>query len=133
MLANDQKPKAVLEDILYKRIYETVDDQALVKPDGTLLTNIVEGVADRRDDLSSMIMSNYKAKKEGAEGEKRKEQPEGLLFSVLLCASYELLAHQDIDAPIIISDYIDVGHAFFDRGETRLINGVLDKIAKGIQ
>jgi N utilization substance protein B len=40
------------------------------------------------------------------------------------------MAHHDIDAPVIISDYINVGHAFFDRGETKLINGLLDKVAK---
>lgn len=134
MLANQQSAQSVLEDIMYKRIYEPVDDEPLVQPDGTLLKNTVTGVSERRDELSKIVMSHYKNNAEVMKIDGMAlEKPEGLLFSVLLCGSYELMAHHDIDTPVIISDYLNVGHAFFDRGETRLINAVLDKIAGSVR
>jgi N utilization substance protein B len=53
---------------------------------------------------------------------------EPLLQYILLSASYELMAHSDIDSPIIIADYLDVTHAFFDGGEAKLVNGILDRV-----
>ena len=132
MLANQQSSKDVLEDILYKRVYEKVEDHTLVMPDGNLLKDIVTGVSKRLDDLSKIILHHYKTNNNQPEGAAL-EKPEGLLFSVLLCGAFELMAHHDTDAPVIISDYINVGHAFFDRGETKLINGLLDKISKEIR
>ena len=134
MLANEQPPVSVLEEILQKRIYEPVEDEAIVMPDGSLLKAIVEGVDNRRKELSEITLSNYNKNISSLEdGDTHPQAPEGLVFAVLLCGAYELLSHEDVDAPIIISDYINVGHAFFDRGETKLINGVLDKISKALR
>ena len=128
MLASQQASKDVLEDIFYKRVYEKVDDQTLVMPDGNLLREVVSGVSDRLNDLNTLVLHHYKSNNQAEDAPA--EKPEGLLFSVLLCGAYELMANHDTDAPVIISDYINVGHAFFDRGETKLINGILDKISK---
>jgi N utilization substance protein B len=42
---------------------------------------------------------------------------------------WELTATQT-DTPLVIAEYLNVTHAFFDKGESRLINGVLDRVAK---
>lgn len=134
MLANDQSAGSVLEEILYKRIYEPVEDETIVMPDGALLTAVINGVAERREELSEIVLSNYHKNLASLKDDNAQpEAPEGLVFSVLLCGTYELLSQEDVDPPIIISDYINVGHAFFDRGETKLINGVLDKISKSLR
>lgn len=135
MLANEQSASSVLEEILYKRVYEAIDDQEIVKPDGSLLRSIVKGVGDRLEDLSQIVMQSFQKQltKQDDGASNRHKQPEGLLFAVLLCGAYELMAHHEIDAPVIISDYLNVGHAYFDRGETKLINGVLDYLAKTLR
>ena len=138
MLANQQAPAPVLEDILHKRIYEPVNGEMLVTPDGVLLSKIIKGVHERRDELGQIVLANYhknKGPKNAApSGDKSgPEAPESLVFALLLCGVYEIMAHHEIDAPIIISDYINVGHAFFDRGETKLINALLDTAAKTLR
>ena len=40
---------------------------------------------------------------------------------------------QDIDFPVIISDYMHVTHAFFDEPEEKLVNAVLDSIRKTVR
>jgi N utilization substance protein B len=43
------------------------------------------------------------------------------------------LAHHDIDVPVIISDYLDITHAFYEGSESKLVNGVLDQISKAVR
>jgi N utilization substance protein B len=58
---------------------------------------------------------------------------EPLLTAILVCGTYELLAHPEIDAPIIISDYLHVTHGFFEGSESKLVNGILDALAKEVR
>ena len=42
---------------------------------------------------------------------------------------FELIERADVPARVVINEYIDVAHAFFDGDEPKVVNGVLDKIA----
>jgi N utilization substance protein B len=53
---------------------------------------------------------------------------EPLLMAILLCGAFELLDNQEVDAPVILSDYLNVTHAFYEQGESRLVNAILDSI-----
>ncbi|MEM6781895.1 MAG: transcription antitermination factor NusB, partial [Pseudomonadota bacterium] len=59
-------------------------------------------------------------------------QREPLLYSILLCGVFEIKNRYDVDIPIIISDYLHVSHAFFEGNEAKLVNAVLDKLAKSL-
>ena len=43
---------------------------------------------------------------------------------------FELLMHEDVDAPIIINEYLNITHAFYGGQEAKMVNGVLDSVAK---
>ena len=47
--------------------------------------------------------------------------------------SYELLARADVPVGTVISEYLDVAHAFFDTKEAKFANGVLDAVAKAVR
>ena len=53
-----------------------------------------------------------------------------MLKSVLLCGICELLIHTETDAPIIVNDYLNVTHEFYDQKQVSFVNGVLDAVAK---
>ena len=53
-----------------------------------------------------------------------------MLRAILRAGAYELLARADVPAPVVISEYLDIGHAFFAGKEPGLINGVLDRLAR---
>lgn len=55
------------------------------------------------------------------------------LAQILRAGVYELLHRQDIPAPAIINEYVDVAHAFFDEKDAKFVNGILDAIAKDIR
>lgn len=58
---------------------------------------------------------------------------EALLRAVLRAGAYELDQKRDIPARVIVSEYVDVAHAFVDRDETGMVNAVLDGIARKLR
>lgn len=52
------------------------------------------------------------------------------LRAILRAATFELLRKQDIPARVVITEYVDVAKAFFDEDATRMVNGVLDDVAR---
>ena len=54
---------------------------------------------------------------------------ETTLRAILRAGAYELLARSDIPPRVVISEYLDVAHAFFAGKEPAMVNGVLDKLA----
>lgn len=122
---HNQKPvKTLLNEYLNKRTAMEVEGETLVEPDGSLLQSIVLGVDERFTDIQDIIY--------GFRDNKNKDL-DPLLQSLLLCGFYEILVRQEIDAPIIINDYLNVAHGFFEQGEVKLINALLDQAAKQLQ
>jgi N utilization substance protein B len=52
------------------------------------------------------------------------------LREILRAGTFELLKRKDIPARVVIAEYVDVAKAFFGEDEPRIVNGVLDKIAR---
>jgi N utilization substance protein B len=55
---------------------------------------------------------------------------EAILRAVLRAGCYELSHRSDIPARVIVSEYVDVAHAFVDKDETGMVNAVLDQLAR---
>ncbi|MBX2833760.1 MAG: transcription antitermination protein NusB [Micavibrio sp.] len=122
-MQNQQQPmRVIIEEYLSFRAEMDVDGEPLVPPDGALFKKILLGVDEKRTEIDAIIDAHLK-----------KDAPrldvEPLLRAILICGCYELLIHET-DAPIIINDYLNVGHGFFNRNEVGLLNGVLDNISK---
>ena len=58
---------------------------------------------------------------------------DGTLRALLLCASYELVHTIDIDAAVIVKEYVDLAYAFFSKNEPKMVNALLDSIAKQVR
>lgn len=58
---------------------------------------------------------------------------EAVLRAILRAGAYELMFRKDVPARVVISEYIDVAHAFYADDEPRMVNGVLDAIARDVR
>ena len=58
---------------------------------------------------------------------------DGTLRALLLCAAYELANTTDVDAAVIVKEYVDLAYAFFSKNEPKMVNALLDTIAKAIR
>ena len=55
---------------------------------------------------------------------------ETVLRASLRAGAYELIHRSDVPARVVVSEYVDVAHAFVDRDETGMVNAVLDQLAR---
>ena len=58
---------------------------------------------------------------------------EAVLRAILRAGAFELKERLDVPARVVISEYVDVAHAFFFGGEPNLVNAVLDRIAHKVR
>ncbi|MER2607079.1 MAG: transcription antitermination factor NusB [Siculibacillus sp.] len=52
------------------------------------------------------------------------------LREILRAGLWELMKRRDVPAKVVITEYVDVAKAFFVEDEPRIVNGVLDKLAR---
>ena len=55
---------------------------------------------------------------------------EAVLRAALRAGAYELDHRKDVPARVIVSEYVDVAHAFVEGEETGMVNAVLDQLAR---
>jgi N utilization substance protein B len=53
--------------------------------------------------------------------------------AILRAGTYELIARPDVPVGSVISEYVDVAHAFYDKRESGFANGLLESIAKQVR
>jgi transcription antitermination protein NusB len=101
---------------------EIEDDQ--YKPaDGAFFRVIVQGVLDRQKRIDPAIDELL------AKGWPLK-RVEAVMRAILRAGAYELLLTPDTPVKVVISEYVDIARAFFEREETAMVNAVLDRLAR---
>lgn len=127
MSKNNQDAESVIREYLEHRVGVDADGDEMVTPDQEHFSLVVRGVSEHIEQLSEMVAQNRTAK----EGAVAKKEP--LLQAIFLCGAFELMVLQAIDAPLIISDYLHVSHAFYDKSEAKLVNALLDSLRKTVR
>lgn len=113
----------LLHEFHQHRLGATIEDATYADAEQDFFDDIVSGVDARRGEIDGLITDRL------AEGWNlnRLDRP---MRAILRAGTYELIARPDVPAASVISEYIDVAHAFFDKRETGFVNGLLDAIAK---
>lgn len=122
-IQNKEAPSKLYDEYIQHRIGMDLEEGQMVAPDQPLFRSILSGVTERWGDLQQMISPRLKVQNE----------VEPLLTAILVCGAFELLAHPDIDSPIIISDYLNITGSFFESSEPKLVNAVLDALSKELR
>ena len=113
----------LLHEFHQHRLGATIEDATYADAEQDFFDDVVSGVDARREEIDGLITDRL------AEGWSlpRLDRP---MRAILRAGTYELIARPDVPAASVISEYIDVAHAFFDKRETGFVNGLLDAIAK---
>ncbi|URD60032.1 transcription antitermination factor NusB [Sphingomonas sp. KRR8] len=122
----EMEPKPLpqlLHEFHQHRLGETIDGDELADAEVDFFNDIVRGVDARRTEIDGLVEGKL------AEGWKldRLDRP---MRAILRAGTYELIARADVPVGSVISEYLDVAHAFFDKKEVAFVNGLLDNIAK---
>jgi N utilization substance protein B len=101
-------------------------EQRLAEPDALMLTGIFRGVLARCEALDEMVG-------QALTGEWTVERLEAVLRAILRCGAFELADCPKVPMRVVISEYVDIAHAFYAGPEPGLVNAVLDRIARVVR
>ncbi len=112
----------ILAEFGATRLGEDFEDGQCGRADFPFLSDIVTGVVreQRRIDpaLNDCLAEGWTL-----------ARLDSILRAILRAAAYELVARRDVPARVIINEYMEIAHAFFDEDEPGFVNGVLDRLA----
>ncbi len=117
---------ALLHEFHQHRLGATIEDVEYADADVGFFDDIVKGVDARRDEIDGVISARLSA-------DWSLERLDKPMRQILRAGAYELMARRDVPVGAVISEYLDVTDAFYDRREKGFVNGLLDAIAKEVR
>lgn len=118
--------ETVVGEFVRHRFGQELDGEQFVEPDPTLFAEIVRGTVIRTREVDEMIQG-------ALDRNWSLDRLEPLLKVVLRAGAWELLANHEVAPKIVISEYVDVTHAFFGGKEPSMVNAVLDRLARALR
>jgi len=117
---------ALLHEFHEHRLGATIGDETYHAAEREFFDDVVTGAEAKRGEIDRLISARL------AEGWslERLDRP---MRAILRAGAYELIARPDVPVGSVISEYVDVAHAFYDKRESGFVNGLLDAIAKEIR
>jgi transcription antitermination protein NusB len=58
---------------------------------------------------------------------------ENVMRAILRAGAFELIKSHDVPVKVVISEYVDIARAFFEKDETAMVNAVLDRLARDVR
>ncbi len=120
MLSTQRALKVLVDDYIGRGLEVDEDLEIKAKPKSSLfkfiLSNLDENLGQANDQFKAHTKDTTK-------------EVEPLLKAIALCGLSEMLAQKE-DNAIIINDYLNVTHSFYEQGQVSFINGVLDNAAR---
>jgi N utilization substance protein B len=99
--------RPLLHEFHQHRLGATIEDVEYTDAEVDFFDDIVSGVDARREEIDRLIAAKL------AQGWNlsRLDRP---MRQILRAGTYELLARADVSVASVISEYVDVAHAFYD-------------------
>jgi N utilization substance protein B len=105
---------------------QEVEGSQYLPAEAAFFRQIVEGVVESQRRLDPMI-------DRALAGGWPLKRVETVLRAILRAGAYELDGRRDVPARVVVSEYVDVAHAFLDGEETGMVNAVLDALARALR
>jgi N utilization substance protein B len=117
---------AVIDEFVRLRIPRPPGDEVASGADAVFFTELLRGVVRRQRDIDPLVDQQL------AEGW-RLVRIDAIVRAILRAGVFELMERPDVPARVVINEYINVAHSFFADEEPKLVNGVLDKLARRLR
>jgi len=98
------------------------EDEVPAAPDEAFFADLLRGVVREQDRIDGLIAAHL------PEGW-RLSRLDTTLLAIMRAGTYELIARKDVPFKVVINEYVEVTHAFFEGDEPGLVNGILDRLA----
>jgi N utilization substance protein B len=116
----------LLHEFHQHRLGATIEDVEYTDAEVDFFDDVVSGVHARSEELDALIAGKLAENWSLARLDKPMRQ-------ILRAGAYELVARIDVPTGSVISEYVDVANAFYDKREAAFVNGLLDALAKEVR
>ena len=116
----------LLHEFHHHRLGATIEDVEYSEAEVSFFDDVVRGVDARRDGIDGLIAGRL-------DEDWSLERLDRPMRQILRAGCYELLARIDVPTGSVISEYLDVAKAFYDKREAAFVNGILDAVAKEVR
>lgn len=113
----------IVKEFELYRLKQEVEGETLRAIDLNWFDGIVTGVVEHQRAIDTAVNT---ALKEGWP----LRRIDLTLRALLRAGTFELFYRDEVPVRVVISEYVEVAKAFFGEDEPRLVNGVLDRIAR---
>jgi N utilization substance protein B len=120
----DASPEGVIREFAQHGL--AADGDRFGEVDEPFFADLVRGTASRQAEIDHLL-------REALTPDWPVERLERVLRAILRAGAYELLGCEDVPVAVVITEYLDIGHAFFAGKEPGLVNGVLDRLARTVR
>ena len=105
------------------RLGQEVDGDTYREADAAWFRDIVSGVVRGQTFIDPLIHSSLTADWPLA-------RLDTTLRAILRAGTYEVTGRKDVPVAVVVSEYVDIAKAFYGEDEPRLVNAVLDRVAR---
>jgi len=112
--------EAVIDEFTEHRFAELAP---AVRPDAEFFADVVRGVPHRQGEIDRAIAQCLAA-------DWKFSRIDSILRAILRAGAYELIARPDVPAKVVIDEYLDITHAFFQGDEPGFVNAALDRLGR---
>lgn len=125
--ASSKTPQAkLIAEFHDHRLGAEVEGEQLSAADQPFFDDLVAGSLARVDELDALITQFL-----GAGWSL--ERLDRLMLQILRCGAYELVARTDVPRAAVVSEYVDVAHAFYEKREAGFVNALLDRLGRSVR
>lgn len=116
----------VVEEFIEYRLGQQIEDVDIVEADKAHFEDIVRGVVREQRELDNQVNGAL------AKGWSL-ARLDSTLRAILRCGTYELRRCKDVPLKVVINEYVEIAHAFFEGDEPGVVNAVLDRLGREIR
>lgn len=108
------------------RLGQEMDGDTYLKADASWFRSIVSGVVRDQTKIDPLIRS-------ALQEDWPLSRLDSTVRAILRAGTYEVLERKDVPIAVIATEYVEIARAFFEDDEPKLVNAVLDRIAREIR
>nr|WP_269456117.1 transcription antitermination factor NusB [Rhizobium quercicola] len=105
------------------RLGQEIDGDTYLKADASWFRSIVSGVVRDQRKLDPLIGA-------ALQDDWALSRLDSTVRAILRAGTFELTERKDVPVAVIVTEYVEIARAFFEEDEPKLVNAVLDRIAR---